>query len=68
MELFRYIKVLIGINIQGIDRLVLCGNNLLQQLTQATSVCAPEKTLRAKNHSISHWSQRSPCRITGPNA
>ena len=43
-------KVLIDVNIQGIDRLVLCNNKVLQQLTQATLLYAPEKTVREKNH------------------
>ena len=38
------------LTLQGIDRLVLCGNKVLQQLTQATFLRAPEKTLREKNH------------------
>ena len=38
------------INIQGIDRFVLCDNKVLQQLTQATFLCAPEKTVQEKNH------------------
>ena len=50
MGLFWYIKVLIDVNIQGIDRLVLCDNKVLQQLTRATFLYAPEKTLREKNH------------------
>ena len=45
-----YIKLLIDINIQGIGRLVLCNTKVLQQLTQATFLYAPEKTLRDKNH------------------
>ena len=50
MRLFQCIKVLTDVNIQGIDRLVLCGNKVMQQLTQATFLCAPEKILREKNH------------------
>ena len=38
------------VNIQGTDRLVQYGNKVLQQLTQATFLYAPEKTLREKNH------------------
>ena len=43
-------KVILDVNKQGIDRLVLCGNKVLQQLTQATFHSAPEKALREKNH------------------
>ena len=43
-------KVLIDVNIQGIDRLVVCDDKVLEQLTQATFLSAPEKTLREKNH------------------
>ena len=50
MELVGYVKVLIDVNKQGIDRLILCGNKVLQQqLTLATFLCAPEKTLQEKN-------------------
>ena len=37
-------KVLIDVNIQGIDRLVVCDNKV-QQLTQAKFLCVPDKTL-----------------------
>ena len=41
--------IVIDVNVQGIDRLVLCGNKVLQQLTNATFLCAPEKSLRKKS-------------------
>ena len=47
---FIYIKVVIAVNIQGIDRLVLCDNKVLQQLTQATFLYIPDNPLREKNH------------------
>ena len=64
-------KVVIDVNIRGIDRLVLCDNKVLQQPTQAAFLYAPEKTLRGRRiiskHEDIHCSQRSPCRTTGPN-
>ena len=42
---------LVDVNMAEIDRFVLCGNKVLQQLTQ-TFLCAPEKTLREKNHPL----------------
>ena len=47
-------------------------NKVLHQLTQATFLYAPEKTLREKNHQKSkhediHHCQRSPRQTTGPN-
>ena len=43
-------KVVIDVNIQGIDKHVLCDNKVLQQLTQATFPYASEKTTQEKNH------------------
>ena len=43
-------KVLIDVNnMQGVDIHVLCDNKVLQQLTQATFLYAPEKTLREES-------------------
>ena len=55
MGLLQYMKVLIvlvliDVNIQRIDRHVLCDNKVLQQLTEATFLYALEKTLGGKNH------------------
>ena len=44
-----YIYILTDVNIQGTDRLVLCDSKVLQ-LTQATFLYAPKKTLRDRNH------------------
>ena len=49
-ETFLIYKGTEAVHIQGIGRLVLCGNKVLQQLAQATFLCAPEKILRKKNH------------------
>ena len=63
--------VLTDINIQEIDRLVLCNNKVLQQLTQATFLYAPEKDTWKEESSVNMkvfiFSQRSLCRNTGPN-
>ena len=69
MGLFWYIKVLIDVHIQGIDRLVLCGNKVLQQLTQATSFLCSRKDTSREESSVKdiHWFQRSPYRTSGPN-
>ena len=63
-------KVLIDVNIQGIDRLVLCGSKVLQQLTQATFLCSPERQFERRiisKHEDIHWSRGSPYQTTRPN-
>ena len=52
MGLSWYIKVLTDVSKEGIDRLVLCDNNVLQQLTQTKFLCVPEKTLRENNRTV----------------
>ena len=38
------------VDVLGIDWLLLYGKKVLPQLTEATVLCAPEKTLRKRNH------------------
>ena len=40
------------VNIQGIYKLVLCGNKVLQQLTQVTFRCTPEKFTSREESSV----------------
>ena len=73
MGLSLHMKVLIHVvivNMQGIDRLVLCDNKVLQQLTKATFLYAPERHFETRiisKHEDIHGSQISPCQTTGPD-
>ena len=53
---------------QGIDRLVLRDNKVLQELTHFLMLQKGrfERRIIGKHENI-HCSQRSPCRTTGPN-
>ena len=48
MGLFLCMKVITDINIQGTDKLVLCDNKVLQQLTQAASFMLQKRHLRVQ--------------------